>query len=107
MIPFFKHDLNNKKNYLKKTLNNIYLTSGPVCSKVENIIAKRFNKKNCILTNSWTNAVIAILKSINIKQQDEIIIPACTFVSCANVVEMLGGKVIFADIEKDTKLLSI
>lgn len=107
MIPFFKHDLDNKRNYLKKTLNNIYLTSGPVCKRVENIIAKRFNKKNCILTNSWTNAVIAILKSINIKKQDEIIIPACTFVSCANVVEMLGGKVIFADIEKDTKLLCI
>jgi len=107
MIPFYKHSLNPNKNYLKKTLASLYLTSGPVCEKIEKILKKRFGKKYCIMTNSWTNALIAILKAIKIKKDDEIIIPACTFVACANVIEMIGGKVIFADIDKDTKLLNI
>ena len=35
------------------------------------------------------------------------IIPANTFVACANVVEMVGCKLVIADIDEDTKLLSI
>ena len=107
MIPFYKHGLNKNKNYLKQTLNSSYLTSGPVCEKVEALLCNRFNKKHTILTNSWTNGLISILLSLKLKPTDEVIIPACTFVACANVVEMVGAKVIFADIDKKTKLLDI
>ena len=100
MVPFFKHNLDKNKNYLKKTLNSSYLTSGPVCEKVESLLLKRFNKKFAILTNSWTNGLISILLSLKLKPSDEIIIPACTFVACANVVEMVGARVVFADIDE-------
>ena len=106
MIPFYKHNLVNK-NYLKKTLQSYYLTSGPKCEEVENILKKRFSKNLAYLTNSWTNSVISILLALKIKKGDEIIIPACTFVACANVIEMAGGKVVFADIDKKTKLMDI
>ena len=107
MISFYKHNLNKNKNYLKKTLNSSYLTSGPVCQKVEGLLSKRFNKKFSILTNSWTNGLISILLSIKLKPKDEVIIPACTFVACANVVEMVGAKVVLADIDEKTKLLDL
>ncbi len=107
MIPFFKHNLDKNKNYLKKTLNSSYLTSGPVCENLENLLCKKFNKKFTLLTNSWTNGLISILLSLKLKPSDEVIIPACTFVACANVVEMVGAKVIFADIDSKTKLLDI
>ena len=106
MIPFYKHNLKNK-NYLARTIKGQYLTSGPVCQEVEKILANRFNKKHALLTNSWTNAVIALLLALNIKKGEEIIIPACTFVACANVIEMVGGKVVFADINENTKLMDI
>ena len=107
MIPFYKHNLNKNKNYLKKTISSSYLTSGPVCENVEQMLQKRFDKKNAILTNSWTNGLIAILLALGLKKNDEVIIPACTFVACANVVEMIGSKVVFADINPETKLLDI
>ncbi len=107
MIPFYKHSLNKNKNYLKQTLNSSYLTSGPVCEKVEKLLCKRFSKKYSFLTNSWTNGLISILLSINLKPNDEVIIPACTFVACANVVEMVGAKVVLADIDEKTKLMDI
>ncbi len=107
MISFYKHSLNSKKNYLKKTLNSPYLTSGPVCERVEKLLCKKFNKKYSILTNSWTNGLISILLSLNLKPKDEVIIPGCTFVACANVVEMVGAKIVFADIDPLTKLMSI
>ena len=107
MIPFYKHNLNKNKNYLKKTLSSSYLTSGPVCEKVENLLNIKFKKKYSILTNSWTNALISILLSLRLKPTDEIIIPACTFVACANVAEIVGIKLVFADIDEKTKLLDI
>jgi len=107
MVPFFKHNLDKNKNYLKKILGSSYLTSGPICEKVENLLLKRFNKKFALLTNSWTNGLISILLSLKLKPTDEVIIPACTFVACANVIEMVGAKVVFADIDAETKLLDI
>ena len=107
MISFYKHNLDKNKNYLKKTLNSSYLTSGPICEKVESLLCKEFNKKFSFLTNSWTNGLISILLSIKLKPSDEVIIPACTFVACANVVEMVGAKVVLADIDEKTKLLDV
>jgi len=104
-INFYEHNI--KKHKLNNVLNSLYLTSGPVCKKVEKKIAKRFNKKNCLLTNSWTNAVIGILKSLSLKKNDEVIIPSLTFVACANVVELSGAKIVFADVDPKTLLLSM
>ena len=104
-INFYEHNI--KKLNINNVLNSLYLTSGPICKKVENKIAKRFKKKYCLLTNSWTNAVIGILKSLDLKKNDEVIIPSLTFVACANVVEFSGAKVIFADVDPKTLLLSI
>ena len=105
-INFYEHDIKNY-NDVNKSISSLFLTSGPISRKVENQIAKRFKKKYCYLTNSWTNGVISILLSLNLKKNDEIIIPANTFVACANVVEMVVCKIVFADIDYNTKLLSI
>ena len=78
-----------------------------MCEKVELLLCKKFKKKYSILTNSWTNGLISILMSLNLKPKDEVIIPACTFVACANVVEMVGAKIIFADIDPLTKLMDL
>ncbi len=107
MIPFYKHNLKKNKNYLKNTLSSPYLTSGPICEKVEDLLKKRFKKKFAILSNSWTNGLISILLSLKLKNSDEVIMPACTFVACANVVEMVGAKVVFADIDPKTKLMDL
>tara|TARA_Y200000002_G_scaffold383041_1_gene402761 strand:- start:1112 stop:2245 length:1134 start_codon:yes stop_codon:yes gene_type:complete len=107
MIPFYKHNLKKNKNYLKDTIASPYLTSGPVCEKTENLLKIRFKKKFAIMSNSWTNALISILLSLKLKPKDEVMIPACTFVACANVIEMVGAKVVFVDIDPNTKLMDL
>ena len=46
-------------------------------------------------------------KKLKFKKNDEVIIPSLTFVACANVVEIAGAKVVFADVDPKTLLLSI
>lgn len=106
-INFYEHNLTKSGISFDKVLSSLYLTSGPISRNVEEIIKKKFKIKNCILTNSWTNGVIALLLAIKLKANDEIIVPAMTFVSCANVAEMVGAKVVFADIDPNTKLMDI
>ena len=46
-------------------------------------------------------------KKLKFKKNDEVIIPSLTFVACANVVEIAGAKVVFADVDPKTLLFSI
>ena len=42
------------------------------------------------------------LKALGIKKGDEVILPDITWVSCANAIEYVGAKPVFADIKEDT-----
>ncbi len=104
-VDFYKHSLSEKnlKNF-KKILKSDIITSGPVGNNVEKKLAKYLNVKNVILTSSWTTGAIITLLALKLKKNDEVIIPSMTFSATANVVEILGAKPIFVDVEKDTLL---
>tara|TARA_Y100000031_G_scaffold91909_1_gene100918 strand:+ start:1831 stop:2817 length:987 start_codon:yes stop_codon:yes gene_type:complete len=56
---------------------------------------------------SGTDALILALKSINLQKDDEIIIPAMTYISTGLAVILNNCKIIFADIDEKTGLISI
>jgi UDP-4-amino-4-deoxy-L-arabinose-oxoglutarate aminotransferase len=106
-IDFYKHQVNKKKiiSQISRVLKNNIITSGEIGEKVEKQIARFFNAKYCLLTNSWTNGAIATLLALQIKQGDEIIVPAMTFVATANIVELVGAKPVFVDVNPNTLLI--
>lgn len=107
-INFFNHSLlkfNSIQN-IKKVLNSNVITSGKIGEAVERKISNFFCINYCLLTNSWTNGAIATLLALGIKKNDEVIIPALTFVACANVVELVGAKPIFVDVDKNSLLIN-
>jgi len=107
-INFFNHSLlkfNSIEN-IKKVLNSNVITSGKIGETVEKKISNFFCINYCLLTNSWTNGAIATLLALGVKKNDEVIIPALTFVACANVVELLGAKPIFVDVDKNSLLIN-
>ena len=57
--------------------------------------------KNSIAVTSCTSALQLSLAALGFSKGDEAIVPAFTWISTANVVEQLGGKVIFSDISLD------
>ena len=70
--------------------------------KLEDSFRNLFNFKYAFATSSCTGALHIGLKSIDLKKNDEVILPDCTWISCSNAIEYLGAKPIFADIKKDT-----
>jgi UDP-4-amino-4-deoxy-L-arabinose-oxoglutarate aminotransferase len=107
-VEFYKHNLNSQyEKYISKVLNSNFLTSGNVCKKTELQIKNFFNVKYSLLTNSWTNGALAVLMALNIKKGDEVIVPAMTFVAVANVVEIVGARPRFVDVDKNTLMFDL
>lgn len=106
-VPFYKHDLDGSHAAaIAAVLNSPILTSGQVGRGVEAQLAAYFNVPHALLVNSWTNGAVACLLAMDIKPGDEVIVPAMTFVATANVVEQLGAKPVFADVDPATLLMT-
>ena len=85
----------------KDVINSSWIVEGKINNKLEKKIGNIFNKKYCHTSNSWTSAAFLIFKILNLKKKDEVLLPAFTFVACANVVKLCGAKVRFVDTERD------
>src|SRR5438067_9840024 len=95
-VPFFRHDLRPEAaNRVARVLATPFLASGSVGRDVEAQLCEYFGVKDAAVVNSWTNGAAAALLAVNIGPQDEVIVPAQTFVATANIVELVGAKPVF------------
>ena len=87
---------------LKEPLTTGWLTSGPKVRAFEQAFAERHQVKHAIAVTSATTALHLALVALDIKPGDEVIVPAFTWVSTANVVLYQGAEVVFCDIDPKT-----
>ncbi len=86
----------------KEPIVSGWLTSGPKVREFEQLFALRHNVKHAMAVTSATTALHLALVALGVKEGDEVIVPAFTWVSTANVVLYCGAKVVFADIDPVT-----
>ncbi len=67
----------------------------------EGKVAKLLKAKHAIAVNSGTAALHCSLLALGVKEGDEVVVPAFTFVATANVVLACGAKPVFADTKGD------
>lgn len=99
-IPIAKTDL--KKNEIESLLEPLrsgWLVQGPKVREFEDSWNSFTGAENSIAVTSCTSAMHLSLAALGFSSKDEAIVPAFTWISTANVVEHLGGKVIFCDID--------
>ncbi|RAP34044.1 perosamine synthetase [Candidatus Marinamargulisbacteria bacterium SCGC AG-410-N11] len=87
---------------VQETLKSGWTTQGPKVREFERNFANIHQSKSAIASTSCTTALHLILKALNIKEGDEVIVPAFTWVSTANVVEHCLAVPIFVDIDINT-----
>jgi perosamine synthetase len=87
---------------LKEPLMTGWITSGPKVRAFEEAFAKRHQVKYAFAVTSATTALHLALVALEIGPGDEVIVPAFTWVSTANVVIHQGAKVVFCDIDPST-----
>jgi perosamine synthetase len=99
LIPFVgKEELENLKEVIKKQ----WITEGPFAKEFLHLIKEKTGAKYAVLANNGTLALFMALKSIGIKEGDEVIVPNFTFIASATSVHFAGAKPIFVDVDKDS-----
>jgi perosamine synthetase len=76
-----------------------WLVQGPKVKEFEQKWSAFTGARHSIAVTSCTTALHLSLAAIDFQPGDEAIVPAFTWVATANVVEHLGGKVVFCDID--------
>ncbi len=87
---------------VREPLVNGWLTSGPKVREFEIAFAERHQVKHAFAVTSATTALHLALVALGVGPEDEVIVPAFTWVSTANVVLYCGAKVVFTDIDPIT-----
>ena len=102
MIPIaepklFKLD----KKILKESIDSNWISSqGPYIERFEKNFAKFQKSKFAVAVSNCTTALHLALLALKIKKGDEVICPALTFISPANMIHHTGAKLKLVDVSK-------
>ena len=93
---------NYKKNFNKIIQLKNYSNNGYFSKKSSKWLIQNLKVKDALLVHSCTAALEICALLLNIKKEDEIIMPSYTFVSTANAFVLRGGTPVFVDIDSET-----
>ena len=108
-------DVNPFNNKIQRSINKSILRTVKNKDFILGKNVKKFEKKFSILSNSkyaigcasGTDALLLALKSLNLKKNQEVIIPGMSYISTGLCVSLNNIKIKFADIDKETGLISL
>jgi perosamine synthetase len=83
-------------------MTSSWVTMGPRVKKLEEEVADYIGVKHAIAVNSGTAALDVALKALDIRPDDEVIIPALTYIATANAVRYQHATPVLADIDART-----
>lgn len=110
-VPFSPPDMTEAEaNEVRDAILSGWITTGPRTKKLEKLIAKYvgvndtadLQTPNCVCLNSQTACAEMALRLLGIGAGDEVIVPAYTYTASASIVDHVGAKVVFVDIQPDS-----
>lgn len=103
MLPYGKQTIDeDDRKAVEGILRGDWLTTGPAVAAFETVLCQATGAQHAVAMNSGTAALHAATAAIDIRPDDEVIVPAISFVASANCVLYRRGRPIFADVCKDT-----
>ena len=74
--------------------------NGPQVGQLEEALARMAGTTEAVGVGSGTDALLVALLALGLKPGDEVVCPAFTFIAAAEVVLLLGGRPVFAEVEE-------
>ena len=107
-IPYGKQNIDQEDiDAVVKVLTADFLTQGPKIQEFETKFASYVGSKYAVAVNNATSGLHLSVLSLGLEQGERVITTPITFAASANCIRYAGGEVWFADIDKDTYLLSL
>lgn len=102
-IPLAKPNILDKDiDLVSEVLRSGMLVQGKYVTELENSFVKLTQAKYASALSNGTATLHLALIALGVKEGDEVIVPAFSYVATANVVELVGAKPIFVDIDLKT-----
>ena len=96
--PYFE---GNELKYLRRCLDTTMVSYvGPYVDEFENELSRFVGADYCFSTNTGTAALHLALLALNVKPEDEVMLPSFSFVATANAVRYCGATPHFIDIDE-------
>ena len=92
---------------LFKILLNLGLSRGKKTLEFENTFCKYWNRNKCITTSTCRLSLYYVLKSLNLKEGDEVLLTPIQIPDFINVILNLKLKPVFIDINKETESVDL
>jgi dTDP-4-amino-4,6-dideoxygalactose transaminase len=100
-IPFLR--LTPFRQEVKAAIDDVLekgvFMNGEYLVKFKTKFSEFLNLEHVIPTANCTDALEIILRSLEIQEEDEVIAPAFTWFSDASVIQLVGAKVVFCDVD--------
>ena len=104
-LPLAKPFLGSEeREAIYEVLETGSIASGQTTRLFEEALAKKFNRKYCVVVNSGTSALYLSLKVLGIKK---VLFPSMTCINVLHAVLNAGCEPVFADIDSDTHNLDV
>lgn len=111
-IPFSPPDMTEAEaSEVKDAILSGWITTGPRTKKLEKLVAQYVGVNdysdlsnasatpNCVCLNSQTACAEMALRLLGVGAGDEVIVPAYTYTASASIVEHVGAKIVFVDVQ--------
>ena len=95
------HLAGNEWKYLKECLDTNWVSSvGPFVDRFEREVAAYVGVPHAVATVNGTAALHVALLAAGVRPNDEVLVPALTFIATANAVSYCGAQPVFLDSEE-------
>lgn len=110
-IPFSPPDMTEAEaNEVREAILSGWITTGPRTKKLEKLIAQyvgvnattEVQTPNCVCLNSQTACAEMALRILGVGPGDEVIVPAYTYTASASIVDHVGAKIVFVDVQSES-----
>ncbi|WP_176014720.1 aminotransferase class I/II-fold pyridoxal phosphate-dependent enzyme [Victivallis sp. Marseille-Q1083] len=106
-LPFTRPAINEEDiAAVGEVMRSGWITNGPKNVEFEEAVCRLTGNRYAVALTSATGGMHVLLKAMNIGPGDEVITPSLTWVSTINMIVQVGATPVFADIERDTLMVS-
>ena len=102
VIPYGNHSVDHIDLNSIRSLHSKLLTGGNIGIEFSNKIKNYLGTKYVVLTSSGTSALHLSFLSINLKKNDNVIMPSINFISSFNMVSKIGANIYLSDVNPST-----